>query len=347
MTTKAKRKLSDLSFKTDGAHVALVSKQQGGAANKQNYSLLLKSVNFSEEYIQKMQQVKVTMELPEFLRKFFNVYYEDAEVLARMMGYVAPESNTDVTYDYEDYISSRLEAFEILKSVHDAESISDVLSGLDETQYLSMLNDQALIEKALKKLDKQNTESVKKELIQTESELVAKATETDNSTHASVETKVEVSTSEVTKSKEPEMTKPVKTELQEVSVEMVEKSAFVDIQKALEEQKEQLQKALDTIAVFQKEKQEAIVKSKTSQFQAVIKDAKLQEPIIKAALSLESDDDFGAFLAAITAMASAVETSQEFMEKSALFQEQGASVSSDTPVQESAVARILKAKQIK
>jgi hypothetical protein len=127
---------------------------------------------------------------------------------------------------------------------------------------------------------------------------------------------------------------------------MVEKSAVVSIQKALDEQKEQLTKALEIIAVFEQDKKELVIKSKTAQF-AVVKDLKLQAPIVKAALSLESDDDFDAFLAAITSMMANIQTSQEFMEKSALFTELGAAVSDETAVKESAVARILKAKQTK
>ena len=337
MTIKAKRKLSDISFEKEGAHVALVSKQQGGGANNRNYALVLKANNFSQEYIEKMQRVKVTMELPDFLRRFFSIYYEDSEILARMMGYVKPEAEDSSSYEeeYEEYIQSKLESFEVLKSVNDAESIADVLSGLDETQYLSMLNDQSLIEKALRRLDKQ------------ESEKVAKAAESDTSkiVHEVSEVKSSVITN---KSKELNMTmKPVKTETQEVTVEMVEKSALVDLQKSLEDQKQELQKALDTIATFKQEKQELINKSKSAQFTAVIKDEKLQAPIVKAALSLESEDDFGAFLAAITAMQSSIETSQAFVEKSALFTEQGATVTEDNQVKESAVARILKAKQAK
>lgn len=333
MATKAKRKLSEISFEKEGAHVALVSKQQGGPANNRDYALVLKSNNFSQEYIEKMQQVKVTMELPEFLRKFFSIYYEDAEILARMMGYVKPEAEESDSYEeeYEEYIQSKLESFEVLKSVNDAESIADVLSGLDETQYLSMLNDQFLVEKALRKLDKQ------------ESEVVAKAAKSGDSTHASVE-KIEASASVITKNKEQNMTKPA---TQETTVEMVEKSALVDLQKSLEDQKQELQKALDTIAVFKQEKQELINKSKAAQFAAVIKDEKLQAPIVKAALALESQEDFDALLGAVTALQSEIEKQKETVEKSALFTEQGATVSEDNQVKESAVARILKAKQAK
>lgn len=354
---KAKRKLSDISFEKEGAHVALVSKQQGGGANNRNYALVLKGHNFSEEYIQKMQQVKVTMELPDFLQRFFNVYYDDAEVLARMMGYTPPVKEEGDSWNYEDYIQSKLEAFEVLKSVHDAESIAEVLSGLDETQYLSMLNDQSLVEKAFRKMDKEEqtkeqtvakaTETPVVKPTEKESEVVAKAADEDTSTHASVEKSIEASASVNPIHKEQNMTKEIKVD----DTTKIEKSAtelsLELLQKSFDESRVELQKAQELIAEFKKEKQEQIQKSKTAQFTAVIKDEKLQAPIVKAALSLESEDDFVAFLAAITSMQTNIETTQGFIEKSALFQEQGASTSEEPKDKESAVARILKSKQVK
>ena len=68
MTQKAKRRLSDISFSHEGAHLALCSKSQG-AANNWNKALIMKGHNFSPEFIQKMQQIQVTYELPDFLRK--------------------------------------------------------------------------------------------------------------------------------------------------------------------------------------------------------------------------------------------------------------------------------------
>lgn len=320
---KAKRKLSDISFEKEGAHVALTSKQQGGPANTHDYALVLKANKFSEEFVQKMQQVRVTMELPDFLRKFFSVYYEDAEVLARMMGYEKPEMTEEVkTQDYEDYIQSKLEAFEILKSANDAESLSEVLSELDETEYLAMLNDQERIEKALVDIEKATQESTP----------AASADGNDTSTNAGVENIEGVSTSvnkeELEKSKMED----------EVKVETVEKAQFELVQKALDEQKVQLQKALETIAAFEAEKKEAINKAKTEKVKAIVKDESKVEAIAKAALSLESEDDFTAFLAAMEAMMTTVETSEMFVEK-------GASTQEETVVQESAVAKLLKAKQ--
>ena len=325
-TVKTKRVLKNIDFSKDNSHIALTSTAQGGPCSGADYALVLKSSNFSQETIEKIQQIQVTMELPAFLEKFFHVYGSDSEVLARLMGYVAPEVEPEEYTDtwYEDYIQSKLDSFTILKSLKESDNVASVLATLDEKQYLLMLTDQAYLEKALNKK---------------ESELVALATESDNSTHASVEKSVEVSTSKSTKSKETLMTKQV-----ENSAEMVEKSLMVTLQKALDDQAVELQKALETIAVHQKEKQEQIQKSKTAQFTAVIKDEKLQAPIVKAALALEAQEDFDAFLVAVTAMQSQIEKQKDFVEKSALFQEQGASTSEEPKSNESAVAKLVKSR---
>ena len=340
MTTqrKAKRKLSSIDFSSETSHIALVHKDQGGPANGADYKLALKNTNFGPEFIEKMQQIRVTLSIPEFLEKFFHLYGSDAEVLARMLGYI-PEEEDETEYDsdwYENYIQEKLDSFEILKSLKDTDSVPNTLSKLNETQYLSLLNDQFLVEKALKEIDKKK-----------ESELVANASESDNSTHASVEKSVEVSTSKKTKSKEKQMIKDVKVD----DSTKIEKSAtelsLELLQKSLDESKVELLKAQEQIAIFKQEKQEQLIKSKTAQFTSVVKDEKLHAPIVKAALALESDEDFTAFLGAITAMQSSIESSKETLEKSALFTEQGATVTEDNQIKESAVARILKAKQAK
>jgi hypothetical protein len=322
---KAKRKLSDISFEKEGAHVALTSKQQGGPANTHDYALVLKANKFSEEFVQKMQQVRVTMELPDFLRKFFGMYGDDVEVLARMMGYEKPESEdyAEPMESYEDYIQSKMEAFEILKSAHEADSLADVLSALDETEYLAMLNDQERVEKAFDAIEKATKES----------EPAAFADGNDTSTNAGVENIEGVSAS--VNKEELEKTKME----DEVKVETVEKAQFELVQKALDEQKVQLQKALDTIAQFEAEKKEAINKAKTEKVKAIVKDESKVEAIAKAALSLESEDDFTAFIAAMEAMMTTVEKSEMFVEK-------GASTQEETAVKESAVAKLLKAKQV-
>ncbi len=148
MTQKAKRKLSEISFDHEGAHLALCSKSQG-AANNWNKALIMKGHNFSPEFIQKMQQIQVTYELPDFLRKVMGMYYEDAELLARMMGYVEPEKEEE-DYDdwYENYIEEKLQSFTIIKALHEAKNLPDALSKLTEQDYLDVLQDQAMVEKA-------------------------------------------------------------------------------------------------------------------------------------------------------------------------------------------------------
>lgn len=327
---KPRRKLSDIDFSGEGAHLALVNKQQGGPANGADYALVIKARQFSPEFIEKMQQVKVTMELPDFLQKFFYLMREDAKVLAYMMGYVEPaetqaEENMEAEEEYQDWIKSKMEAFEIVKSLHESDSLAEILSEISEDDYLALMNDQQTIEKAFKKIEKASKESK------------ANAEDDTSQIGTEVEKEDEVQTSVVNKAnKENEMTTELKTVEQEVTVEMVEKSAFEAVQKALDEQKQALQKAMETIAQFEAEKKDAIVKSKTAQLKEVV-DAKHLDVVAKAALALESDEDFTSFV-------SAMKEIKENVEKSALFQEQGASGDTEEIVKESGVAKILKAK---
>ena len=291
MTQKAKRKLSEISFDHEGAHLALCSKSQG-AANNWNKALIMKGHNFSPEFIQKMQQIQVTYELPDFLRKVMGMYYEDAELLARMMGYVEPEKEEE-DYDdwYENYIEEKLQSFTIIKALHEAKNLPDALSKLTEQDYLDVLQDQAMVEKALKKeLDKETE--------------VSKA---DTSAKNVENTKVEASASK--KKKEKQMTQ---------ETEMVEKSALTAIEKALEDQKIALEKALAQVKQYEDEKKEAIVKSKTEAVKAVVKDEKQAAVVVKAALALDNQEDFDALVEVFKSM-------NDLLEKSGLFQEQGVS----------------------
>ena len=263
MTQKAKRKLSEISFDHEGAHLALCSKSQG-AANNWNKALIMKGHNFSPEFIQKMQQIQVTYELPDFLRKVMGLYYEDAEVLARMLGYVKPEEEEDSDDWYENYIEEKLQSFTIIKSLHEAKNLPDALSKLTEQDYLDVLQDQAMVEKALKKeLDKEGQPS-----------------KADTSTK--VESKVEASAS---KKKNPKKETKMTQE-----TEMVEKAKFVEIQKQFEDQKIALEKAMEQLGKIEQEKKEAIVKSKTDAVKAVVKDEKQAAVVVKAALALEDQN---------------------------------------------------------
>ena len=306
-TTKAKKRITDLTFDHDGAHLALCSKSQG-AANNWNKALIMKGHNFSPEFIQKMQQVQVTYELPEFLRKVFGVYYEDAEILARMLGYVEPEKEDG--FDYDEYLEEKLASFTIIKSLHESKNLPESLSKLTEDEYLSVLTDQALIEKALTAFAKEPSSVA------------------DTSTK--VEKQVEASASKVQKKKEKNMT--------QATPEMVEKSALLALEKSMNDTKVELQKALDQVKAFEDEKKQAVIKSKTDAVTALVKDAKQAEVLVKAALALDKQEDFEALVGVVKALV-------EQVDKSNLFKEVGASASADeTKTEESAIAKVIKSK---
>lgn len=318
---KARRKLKDIDFSVSGAHVALTHRDQCYSANGKPVALVLKAA--SKEFVEKIQQIQVTLELPEFLRRFYDMCWDDAETLAALLGYVRPQS-TEEPYDYEaaynKFLEEKIKGYVIIKSLKDSPDLNAAIAALPEADILNLLKAQEKIEPLMK------------------SKAVAKATTEDNTSQIGTEVeKDEVITSVVKQANEENsMTTEVKTVEQEVTVEMVEKSQFELVQKAFEEQKAALQKAMETIAQLEAEKKEAIVKAKTAKLAEVV-DAKHLEVVAKAALALEADADFDAFVSAMQEMKQAVE-------KSALFEEQGASGESEEIVKESGVAKILKAK---
>lgn len=158
---KAVNKLRDMDFSGEGSAVALVGPAVGGPANSKT-TLLYKSVAVkrSPEFVKKAQQVQVTLELPEFLDKFFNVWGTDAHVLAQMFGYVEPEDSYYKTDDwYSDYIDTKVKAFKIVKSLHAAPNLAEALINLSEAEHLSVLEAQALLEPYIDKVEKAKNES--------------------------------------------------------------------------------------------------------------------------------------------------------------------------------------------
>lgn len=303
MPRTAKRKLTDIKFEKEGAHVALVSKQQNGPANGHDYALILKA-NRSEEFVQKMQQIQVTMELPDFLEKFFHLYGSDAEVLARMMGYVKPESESDESEEsyedwYENYIQEKLSQFTVLKALKDSDNLELSLAGLDEDTYLAVLQTQSELEGVMKKAEEGSTEAV------------AKAKVSDDKTNAKVEPSGETLSNG--------------TQMEELEL----------LKAALAQKDAELLKAQEALAAIEKAKQEAIIKSKTDKVADLVKNETHRDVIVKAALALETDAEFDGFVAALTELNKAAE-------KSELFEEQGAAATTET-VEKSAESLVAKA----
>lgn len=289
---KAKRRLSNIDFNKEGAHIALCSKEQG-AANNYNAALMFKGVTFSQEMIEKMQQVRVTMELPDFLRKFFDLYYEDAEILAMFMGYVKPEKETD-EFDYQKYLEDKVNSFEIIKNLYETDSIPDTMSKVNENQYLQLLLDQEMLEKAFKKIEKARKES--------------KSVNSDGDTSVASEVVKEVKPSDVNKQKGSESMTIV-----EKQVEMVEKSALDSAKSELEQAKEILKAAQDEILKFKQAEKERADKEKAKDLETLVGDKESFDLIVKAALQLP-DADFNNLKQGIQKLKEASAKSNPFTE---------------------------------
>ena len=312
---KAKRKLKNFDFTEPTSAVALVGPAVGGPANGIPL-LIAKANNFSPEFIQKMQAIQVTMELPDFLQRFFYLWEEDAKALAVMMGYQAPVEIEDEAAEYQEdfdkWVSERFTSLSVMKSLNDTDNLPESLSNLTEEEYLSILNDQVVIEKSIKEF--------------------ADGSKPDANASTNVEKQVEASASKVTK------TKKEKNMTQATAPEMVEKSALLALEKSMNDTKVELQKALDQVKAFEDEKKQAVIKSKTDAVTALVKDAKQAEVLVKAALALDTQEDFEALVGVVKALV-------EQVDKSDLFKEVGASASADeTKTEESSLTKLIKSK---
>ncbi len=332
---KATKRLKKLDFSGADAAVALVSRDQGGGANGVP-TLMIKAANFSDEFIEKMQTVKVELEIPDFLEKFFGLEEENVESLAYLLGYTeTPDSVVKSESDFNDWVMSNMQSFEIMKALQETNEISQVLSGLTEEQYLGLLQDQAKFEKGLKKFEQKKQEELAKAEAERKKPRIKKSTASKT---AEVKPQIVdevnkggVITPVVKQNKEQSMTQSTTVE-QTVEVEMVAKAELDVIQKAFKEQQEQLEKALASVAKFEQERKEQIAKSRKDQLQAAC--GEHAEVLFKAVGEVE-EGVFADVVKALSAM-------KEQVEKSKLFEEVGANVEPEEPA-DNATAAVKKA----
>lgn len=312
---KAKRKLTDINFEKEGSHLALVHKVQGGAASGYSTLVMKATDKYSEEFIKKASQVKVTLSLPDFLEKFFHVWGEDAELLATMFGYEPSEDESDDEYstqsfwswyrekamehgavdswgdpltrptsqDRKDWIEDQLQGIEILKSATLSKGSADFISSLSEEQYLGLLKDQQFIEKSFK------LQEVKKDL---DGESGGKPTKGVN----------------------PKQTKASKADTQENKMETIEKAQYdakeVELQKALAD----IQKAKEEIELFKAKEKEAVEKAREAEVTAAVEDVEASAKLFKAIKELDAEA-FKDVVEVVKSLASKVDESEMFKEK--------------------------------
>ena len=124
--TTVKRKIHKFNFEEEGAHVALVD----AAANLQTV-LTMKAVK---------PEVNVTLSMRGFLSAFFNIYDEDARILAGVLGY-STEGDWDDDESYEEYIESKMDSVILLKN--------EIPKTIPQETYDQFLEIEKSVEKAL------------------------------------------------------------------------------------------------------------------------------------------------------------------------------------------------------
>lgn len=301
--TKAKRKLSDITFEKEGCHIALTHKSQGYSANGKPYALIMKSK--SQEFIEKIQQVRVTMELPDFLEKFFSIWGSDAQVLAKLMGYERDDSNDAEPVSYDDWINERVEGIEILKSLKESENPSLAIVAMDEKDILTVLKAQAQLEPFLNQPEGEPSgKQLEKNMPNPNTEMVEKSALVD-----------------LQKSFDD----------QKVALE----KATVDLEAA----KVELEKAVAKNAEYEAEKAQAKVEARKAALKdAVADDAKVE--VLFKSLSVASDEDFAATVETLKGLRAAQENSELFKEAGAAAGEQTSAT--ETPIQKALKAELAK-----
>lgn len=118
--------------------IALCHESQGYSANMRPVSLLMKT-NLAPEQITKdvvkaLRQVTVDMSFEEFLRRFFDMWSSDAELLAKLLGFEtelenAAAENPDDEWlqrwndDNQEWLESKMESISIAKAANAGEEL--------------------------------------------------------------------------------------------------------------------------------------------------------------------------------------------------------------------------------
>lgn len=247
---KATRRLTDIKFDQEGAHVALVGKHQGGPANGITTLVTKATDHIDQAVVEKAATVTVSMQFPEFLRKFFGMYWEDSEVLSATLGYGTTDEFDWENKTYQDYLDSKVKSISIMKAVYKAVDIPAALAALTPEEHLTLLEDQELVEKAMSSVLPEG-ESLE-----------------DHTGESTLET--------ILKSAHEEfVTKAVA-------------DAVAPVQKALEEQAVVLKAAQDQVAAFVAAEQAAVTKARTDALAAVVPADKV-EALMKAYAPMDAE----------------------------------------------------------
>lgn len=181
---KAKRILKNFDFSKDNHCISLVGGDLGGAAN--GYEVIaMKALNQPEETIElskALEQVSLTISMEDFLRRWFDMWSSDAEVLTKLLGFETEheawmkergerEDDYDWAEEHEQWISERVSQFTLMKSMNEGTVTEITKSAFDQIVALQQKHETALVEHINKKVKQME------ELELAKSALVAKETE--------------------------------------------------------------------------------------------------------------------------------------------------------------------------
>lgn len=127
---KAKRVLKKFDFNKEDHCVSLVGPSLGNAANGFQ-TLVLKAAKPEEtiEVKKALEQITVTLSMEEFLRKFFGMWSDEAELLTKLLGFETEyeaykkeqEASGNEPWDYSKYLEDKVSQFTIMKSMNEGE----------------------------------------------------------------------------------------------------------------------------------------------------------------------------------------------------------------------------------
>lgn len=311
--TKAKRKISKFNFEAEGSAVALVSASQGGAANSFKTLVIKSADKYSKEFIEKAQKVQVTMEFDDFLVKFFDMWREDAKILSSILGFSEYSSdneeddlgvyNDDYFYEWFDeklgddryrspteedkkaWLEYRKQGITLIKSLAESANKLEMLAALSEQDYWSVINEQKLFEKALKQKDLSGGEPT---------------TPVSETGKISKKAKTAVHNQEEN---------PMSGTNPETNVEDA-----VALKKALDDQKVELQKALEAVELFKAKEKEAVEKAREAEVVAAVVDVDASAKLFKAVKDLDAEA-FKDVVDVVKALTAKVDESEMFKEK--------------------------------
>ena len=318
---KATRRIKKFDFSGEDATVSLVGPLVGSSANGHRTLLTKSNRTLSEEFIKKASQVTVTLSINEYLEKFFGIWDKgNQELLARSLGFITDGMDKFVLEQQEEMLD--------MQEAPDAPNPWDVELG--DKKLEDYLNYKLQSINVMKQLSE--AESIESEL--------ANLSEEEYLQFLQDQEIVEKAFSVYEQNVKQKVEKQTKKETKDMTIETVEKSLFVDlqkslvdVQKALDEKQVELQKALDVIKQFEDEKKEAIQKARFAELNKAIGDEVKAKSIFEGCKE-SSDEVFNSIVKALADM----------NKNSTLFNETGASSDESEVIQESLVTKAVKAR---